>query len=215
MNNKKANTYWLLLPAWGMFLFVILYVVAASAYPGGSDADKAATGFSWQHNYWCELMATDSQNGKPNAARPIAILAMMVLAISLSIFWFTIPRLFTYKRTGSQIIRYSGIASMLVLPLLLTGFHDTVINIAALFGCIAIIGLLVNLFRHKMYRLFYLGIFCLLLCGINNYVYYSSHLLQHLPVIQKISFLFFLLWFILHSLKLYRKNILFHEGSSE
>jgi hypothetical protein len=206
--SKKSNTYRVLLPVWGICLFIVFYIVAASFYPGGSDADKAATGFSWQHNYWCELMATDSQNGKPNSARPIAILAMVVLAISLSIFWYTIPRLFTYKRTGSHIIRYLGVGSMLVLPLLLTGFHDTVINIAALFGCIAIVGLLVNLFRHKMYRLFYLGISCLLLCGINNYVYYTSHLLHHLPVIQKISFLVFLLWFILLSVKLYRKNIL-------
>jgi hypothetical protein len=204
--SKKSNTFWISLPIWGIAFFIILYIVSASLYPGGSDINKRATGFSWQHNYWCELMATNGQNGQPNTARPVAITAMVVLAISLIIFWYHIPRLFPYRQISNRVIRFCGIGSMFVMPLLLAGFHDTVINTAALFGCIAILGLLINLYRYKMYQLFYHGIFCLLLCGINNYIYYSKDLLHYLPVVQKISFIFFLLWFILLSVKLYRKE---------
>ena len=103
-------------------------------------------------------------------------------------------------------IRYAGVGSMLVIPFLLTGFHDHVINTAALLGCIAMIILLVNLFRQRMLLLLGTGILCLLLCGVNNYVYYSQDLLHYLPVIQKISFFIFLLWFSLLSLMLYRKQ---------
>ncbi len=206
MKNKKVKNRWILLPVGGILLFIILYIVSASLYPGETDADKTAKGFSWQHNYWCELLATEAQNGQKNTARPIAITAMIILAISLIIFWYNIPRLFTYKRTGTGVIIYSGIGSMLVMPLLLTCSHDFIINLATLLGCIAIIGLLVNLFRHKMYFPFYMGIFCLLLCGINNYVYYSKDLLSCLPVIQKISFFIFLLWFILLSIKNYKNK---------
>jgi hypothetical protein len=207
MIHKKINTAWILIPVWGILIFITLYILAASLYPGGSDVYKTASGFSWRHNYWCELLAKQSINDQPNAARPVAIIAMFVLAISLIIFWYYIPGLFTSGRMGSRVIRYSGISSMLVLPVMLTGFHDRVINLAALLGCIAIIILIVNLHRHKMYLLFYFGILCLLLCGVNNYVYYTTHVLYYLPVIQKISFLIFLLWFTLLTAKLYRKII--------
>jgi len=205
---KKSNSYWVLSPVLGILLFIMLYFVAALLYPGGSDFNRSGTGFSWQHNYWCELLAADAQNGQLNTARPVAILAMIVLMISLIIFWYTIPGLFAGKRTGSRMIRCTGIGSMLVIPLLLTGFHDHVINTAALLGCIAIIILLVNLFRHRMLLLLGTGILCLLLCGVNNYVYYSKDLLTYLPVIQKISFLIFLLWFSLLSLALYKRGAL-------
>ena len=206
MKSSRLKNRWILFPVWGILLFVLLYFISASLYPGGSDANKTAQGFSWLHNYWCELLANQAQNGQPNSARPIAIIAMTILAISLIIFWFTIPQLFAKNRIVKMIITYTGTGSMLVIPLLLTTSHDLVINSAGLLGCIAIIGLLVNLLRLRLYFLFHLGIFCLLLCGLNNYVYYSTDLLMYLPVIQKISFLIFLLWFILLSVKGYKNK---------
>ena len=205
MKRNTLKNRSILLPIGGILLFILLYFISASLYPGGSDADKTAKGFSWQHNYWCELLANEAQNGQPNSARPIAITAMIILAISLIIFWYIIPTLFTNKKIISKIITYTGIGSMLVTPFLLTNSHDLVINIAGILGCIAIIGLLANLFRLRLYFLFYLGIFCLMLCGLNNYVYYSNNLMTYLPVIQKISFLIFLLWFILLCVKCYKK----------
>ena len=205
MKRNTLKNRSILLPIGGILLFILLYFISASLYPGGSDADKTAKGFSWQHNYWCELLANVAQNGQPNTARPIAILAMIILAISLIIFWYTIPRLFTNKNNINRIITYTGIGSMLVMPFLLTHSHDLIINSAAFLGCLAIIGLLANLLRLRLYFLFYLGIFCLLLCGLNNYVYYSNDLLKYLPIIQKISFFIFLLWFVLVSVKGYKK----------
>ena len=205
MKRSTLKNRRILFPVWGILLFIIFYFLSASAYPGGSDADKTAKGFSWQHNYWCELLANEAQNGQTNTARPIAIMAMIILAISLIIFWYTIPGLFTNKKIVNKTITFTGISSMMVMPLLLTNSHDLVINIAGILGCIAIIGLLANLFRHRLYFLLYLGIFCLLLCVLNNYVYYSNDLLKYLPVIQKISFLIFLLWFILLCVKGYKK----------
>jgi hypothetical protein len=211
LKNNKSNSRWILFPVWGILLFLILYIVAAALYPGGSDADKAAKGFSWQHNYWCELMAREAQNGQSNYARPLAITAMFVLAISLIVFWYQVPLLFENRKMDSRVIRYCGIGSMLVMPLLLKGMHDSVINTTAMLGCIAIVVLLLNLYRHRMIRLFYSGLFCLLLCGINNYIYYTGYLLHLLPVIQKFSFFIFLLWFSLVIIKLYRKKTLSND----
>lgn len=200
-----VNKKWALLPAAGILLFILLYIAAAMLYPGGSDADRFAVGFSWKHNYWCELMNTHAQNRQPNTGRPLALAAMAVLIISLVSFWLLIPFLFMKDCRFGWLIRISGASSMLVTPFLLTGRHDLVINLAGFCGCLAIIALQVNLFRHH-YRLFFAGgILCILLCGLNNYVYYSQDLLPHLPVIQKITFLVFLGWFFGLSLLLYRQ----------
>lgn len=193
-----------MLPAVGIVLFILLYVAAAILYPGGSDADKFAPGFSWKHNYWCELMNTHAQNGQSNNGRSLALAAMAVLIISLVSFWLLIPLLFSKDGKCLHLIRLFGASSMLVTFFLLTGRHDLVINIAGLCGCLAILALLVNLFRHHYRFFFAAGILCLLLCGVNNYVYYSKNLLPYLPVIQKITFLVFLAWFFGLTLALYR-----------
>jgi hypothetical protein len=204
---KKPGTR-LLLPVWGIIIFCILYIISAALYPGGNDSDKTTIGFSWQHNYWCELISSQAQNGQSNTARPVAITALLVLTISLVIFWYQVPQLFHTRNAGSLIIRYCGISSMLVMPLLLTGIHDTVINLAGGLGCIAIALLLVKLYNHRMYFLFWQGIAGLLICAANNYIYYTKGLLHYLPVIQKISFVFFLLWFVQLCIKQKRRGSL-------
>lgn len=195
-----------MLPVWGIGLYIVLYVVAALLYPGGSDIDKTATGYSWQHNYWCELMARTAQNGQPNTARPVAVTAMIILAISLIAFWYHIARLFSITKNSRNVIRYCGITSVVIMPLLLTGAHDPVINISGLFGIIAITGILVNLFRDKLFLFFFAGIICLLLCIANNYIYHTNHFIYYLPVIQKVTFLAFLGWFAGLTIKLYDKE---------
>lgn len=204
-----------MLPVAGIILFILLYVISTFLYPGGSDYNKTENGFNWFHNYWCELLAYHSQNGTPNPARPVTIVAMSILVISLIIFWRQVPYLFKESKRSDWVIRSSGITSMLLLPIMLVGPHDLVINLAAMFGCIAVILVLLKLFQHKMKISFLLGLVCLLLCGLNNYVYYSSKWRYLLPVIQKISFLTFLGWFAGLTIKLYKKESIlkksFHE----
>lgn len=207
MQNKRPyHKTGMLLTLVGIFLFLLLYIFAAARYPGGSDFNKSARGFDWQHNYWCELLAPVAQNGEVNRARPPAIAAMAVLLVSLSVFWNYIPLLFSPDKTGKTLIKYAGMGSMLVTPLLLTGSHDTVMNIAGLSGCLAIIVLVLRLFTKGMVLAGGTGVLCLLLCGINNYVYYTGHYFYYLPVIQKISFIIFLAWFAWLAILLYLKK---------
>jgi hypothetical protein len=41
-----SGSIWLLLPAAGSLIFVLMHIMATLYYPGGSQADKAAKG--WQ-----------------------------------------------------------------------------------------------------------------------------------------------------------------------
>jgi hypothetical protein len=203
---KKVNNTPSLLPVYGICLFIVLYVVATLLYPGGSDDDKTIKGFSWFHNYWCELMAPDALNGMPNTARPVAITGLFVLAVSLSVFWYQAASLFNNRARGYWLIRYPGILSMLCLLLFFVVPHDVALNAAGLPGVIALFGVLAGLYKKKLFRLLGLGILCMILCLINNYIYYSDASMYYLPVIQKITFFFFLLWFSLVAIYLAKVN---------
>lgn len=189
-----------------MCLFIILYLIAALLYPGGSEIDKQAEGFSWKHNYWCDLLETQAENGEQNTARPLAIIAMSVLCISIALLWYVIPSLFTFKPVLKKIIQYTGIMSMGVLIFLQADFHDTVINIAGILGIITITITLVGLYKNHSYTLFILGLLCFFLFFLNNYIYYTKNWISHLAIIQKISFVLFLLWFFILSVQLFLKK---------
>jgi hypothetical protein len=76
--NARLKNFWLLTPILGTLLFVVLYLVASSLYPGGSQVDKGSIGFSWTNNYWCNLLSGNAINGQPNPAKPYAISGMAV-----------------------------------------------------------------------------------------------------------------------------------------
>jgi hypothetical protein len=76
LKNSQVNIEgrtWLLVPAAGSVVFALMYFIATLLYPGGSQADKAAIGFSWLHNYWCNLMNENGINGEPNRGQMMAL----------------------------------------------------------------------------------------------------------------------------------------------
>jgi hypothetical protein len=213
--NKRAKnnkSIWVLLPIFGTLLFAVLYVLATLFYPGGSQIDKNAIGFSWINNYWCNLLNEQAINGADNPARPIALIGMLILCLTLSFFWYLFPKNVAIKKTFKQIIQISGVVSMCIAMFLFTKFHDVVTNLASFFGVIALIGTFVVLYKIKWVGLFRFGLFNLLLVGLNNYVYYTKGLIIFLPLIQKVSFASFLIWICSISISLYRKMELENKG---
>lgn len=186
----------------GICMFVCLYFAATLYYPGGSQADAYSSGFSWSDNYWCNLLDKESINGAINSARPYAIAAMIILSLTLGVFWYWFP---VYAGMGIhkiRVIRYAGIAAMSTALFLFYGPHDMVINTASLFGLISVMGTLSGLYQKKWKGLLYFGILILVLVGVNNIFYYNKDLLIYLPIVQKITFILFLSWISLVSLRL-------------
>jgi len=205
MPVKRPNNFHIFFPLIGLCFFVILYIASAFLYPGGNEHDRSAKGFSWQHNYWCDVLEDHAENGKVNTARPVAITAMFILAVSLALFWYHIPKLFNFQSFFNLAVRGCGILSMAVLPFLFTGSHDTVINTAGVLGATATILTLAGLYKIKLYKLFLLGIICIILFLLNNYIYYTKNYLVYLAGIQKITFILFLVWFGCLNILLYKK----------
>ncbi len=181
------------IPTYSILLFAILFIAASILYPGGSDFDLQAKGFSWLHNYWCNLTATIAKNGMPNPAQPVALTAQFVLCIGLLFFWYQLPRLFSEKPIYKS-IRYFGCSAILVGSLSFTSLHEWAINLGGLLGGVAIAITFIGLFKHQYRKIFYIGLFNLFWLGIDYFFYEMKTGIYYLPILQKIAVLFFLFW---------------------
>jgi hypothetical protein len=133
---------------------------------------------------------------------------MFFLCAALAAFWYRFPKQMDQGSKAGLIVRCSGVLSMVSAMFLFTDWHDAVINISGAFGFIALLGTLAGLYGKKWFMLFWFGIFNVFLVFVNNYVYYSRDLIVYLPVIQKISFLSFLLWISLINMGWYRRYLI-------
>lgn len=189
------------LPRWplrlalsGIGVYLVLYVVATRYYPGGAPNDATTDGFSWTQNFWCNLLAPRALNGAPNTARPIALTAMTVLCLSLTLFWWVFPLYAALRPAARVLMRAAGILAMGLGACLFAGPHDLLVNLASGAGLIAVIGTFAGLRRMGRHRLFRWGLVLLLLVALNNLCYYNAALFRYLAVVQKITFLYVLGW---------------------
>ena len=202
---KAPKPYILLLPLFGMVLFVFLYIIAALKYPGGSWAMPQQNGFSFSNNYLCDLLDHKAINGELNNARYIARTSLGVLCLSLIVLWNYLPSLFKGKSFNKKIMWLSGIASLVATSFLSSGTHDRTVHIAGFFAVIAFLTCLVELLRAKHIKLLVFGIGCLIIFLVNYYIYETDSYIRLLPIIQKITFVSCIIWFVFLDLVLYRK----------
>lgn len=156
-------------------------------YPGKT---LESDGFSLICDYWCDLYKKETPAGKLNPGMLFAKLSTIAAAGSFSLFWIVIPRHYTSNKLLSILMSVCGISAILCSLLLFSGFHNIAIIIGSLLGTIAISVLLFALHKRGEARMFYLGLFALLLILSCNLILYTSVVDLILPILQKISFLF-------------------------
>lgn len=193
----------LILPIAGILVFAGLYVIAAALYPGGSQHYPAAVGFSLKHNYWCNLVNERSIDGNVNPGQPFALAGMIALALSLSTFWYVLPGLMSTGIIPRRVVKTSGILAMIPALFIASEHHDTMMYVSGLLAVIAVTGTLIALYKAQWNKLFWLGILNVIAILLNNILYHSTGLIRYLPVVQKISFILFLGWICVISIKLF------------
>ncbi len=203
---KSAKNLLTLLPSLGILIFIGLFFYSASLYPGGSQADINSLGFDWSNNYWCNLMSEKSLNGLENTARPAAMIAMVILCSSMTLFFFQFANYFEKNRYWKMIIKIAGTLAMLSAIFIFTKYHDVMTTILSICGVVGIIGILRALHKNKMIFFKISGIICMILIGINNLFYYNENLIKYLPIVQKIAFILILSWTIGLNFKMKNKS---------
>lgn len=195
MKSKYRNISGIL-PTIGILIFIGLFVSSANLYPGGSQANPNSVGFDWINNYWCNLMNEKAMNGQKNPARTYAIIAMVILCASLALFFVQFAQKFAKNRFWKHVIKIFGISTMAFAILIFTKYHDLLTTISSIFGAFVVIGIIWEVYRSNLNLFKIGGIVCVILLGLNNYIYYSGNGIDYLPLIQKITFGIVLIWII-------------------
>ncbi len=203
--DKLLTKVALLAPLAGILVFVLLYMLAASRYPGGSYAVPRQEGFSYTHNYLCDLLDEEAINGELNTSRFFARWSLGVLCASLLILWYQLPKIFNSAGWKVFLIRGFGMLSLGTLIFLAEDTHDRTVRIAGIFGVMALFGFSIELYRAGYRNLFLIAVMNLLIFLLNYYIYETGTFRMALPLIQKFTFLLFMFWFVLLALALYRK----------
>jgi len=180
----------------GVLIFFGLYFYSSTLYPGGSQEDLTTKGFDWVNNYWCNLLNVEGMNGQPNPARPYAISAMVILCLSLVVFFIRFAITWPLSTFWKRAISVGGVISMVLATLMFTVYHDLMLMLSSLFGIIVVIGIIKAIYTSNLSGFKWMGLFCIFLLLANNYIYYSEHLITALPLLQKVTLLLVLVWIL-------------------
>ena len=132
---------------------------------------------------------------------------MVVLCVSLAVFWLTLPRLFSQPRQLRALMQYPGVTAMLIAPFVASAYHDAAINLTGILVLPPLLLTLLGLYQGRYFRLLAAGGICLLLVLLNNVIYRANWHLDWLPVVQKITFLAVLGWIGTISWRVYRVDL--------
>ena len=147
-------------------------------------------------------------NGQINPARRYAITAMVILCASLALFFVQFAQKFAQNRFWKSTIKIFGILTMALAVLTFTKYHDLMTILSSILGVFVVIGIIWEVFKSNLTLFKIGGIVCLILLGVNNYIYYSGNGIEHLALIQKITFAIVLIWIIGLNYKLTKQNAL-------
>lgn len=166
-----------------MVISVILIVIAALSYPGGSLLDNNSVGFGWSKNFISNLFSEKALNGSENQGRIWAIIGMAFQSVGYGVFFINMSKKISLKVWGN-ILKYIGFANIFLIFLIATPYHDL--------GTISIVLTLVGLFIITSFILkskLHLLKLCCILCLLTYYCFFFLYGFSYLElafIMQKV-----------------------------
>jgi hypothetical protein len=194
------------LPLLGFLMYVLLFIVAALVYDGGTQFDFSRTTFDWFHNYWCDLMIEYNFRNEPNNSRPVAIVAWIILCFSCLIYMHRVIPLFNLKKGFEKIIKICSLLAFIIGSLAFTQYHDLIVAASFPFGFVLVVGLVIGLLKSdlKVYKwTFFLPV---VLLSASFYMFFTDTGLHWLGFIQKLALLATFTWLAFLYQKAYIEN---------
>ena len=171
----------------GVVISLILITVAISIYPGGSMFDNHSIGFDWKKNFISNLFATTAVNGSENPSRIWACLGMIILPSCYAVFFINMSRKIPDKN-AAVILKYGGLVNIIFMFLIITPFHDLMLNVSItlFWTCIVVVTVFVLKSRLHLFKFFCLV--CLLIFYYSIYLWATNDWVL-LPLVQKVNLL--------------------------
>ena len=188
----------------GISMGTLLLVTATLYYPGGTYENVNSEGYSWLNNYISNLLSPLAVNGAENAARPVAVLGVLLLTISFGVFFVQFSERIKI-RSAAFIIKYLGIsATVFGLLTVIPSLHDPMVTLSSILTLLIFFYITVMVIKSKLTLMKIMSITFLLAFYFAAYMYFSRFMLQYLPLMQKIIFLMKIVWIL--SLEYYTRK---------
>ena len=180
----------------GIGIYFLLFLAAAFMFPGGSAFDACQSGFSFFHNYWCDLMGSVCEIGVKNDARPLAVTGHLIMSGTMMIVFYVMPFLFEKQNRNARLTRFFGFLAMAAMMFVFTDLHDRVIIFVALSGTVALLPFFMELEKSNHLFLRRYAYFCFVCCVVIFTVYETGFLIYWLPLLQKVVLLICVGWIL-------------------
>ncbi len=188
---NRINKY---LPLLGFLMYLILFIVASLVYDGGTRFDFSRTTFDWFHNYWCDLMAEQNFRNEPNASRPVAIIAWIILCGSCLLYMYRIIPILELRKYLEKIVKLSSMLAFIIGSLAFTKHHDIIVAVSFPFGFVLVIGLVIGLLKSNLDFYKWTFILPVVLLGASFFMFFTDLGLHWLGFIQKLALLSTFIW---------------------
>lgn len=165
---------------------LLLLVIATLNYPGGSQADKNAVGYSWANNYISNLFGPKALNGAHNPARFWAVGAMVFLSGGLALFFAEFSKRLPQKG-AANVVKYIGAGGMVFTFLIATPLHDVMVTIASTMFLVGMFYITVFVLKSRLHLFKFCCVICLLVFYATLYLYGTGSV-KFLPIMQKVTF---------------------------
>ncbi|WKK80708.2 hypothetical protein [Marivirga arenosa] len=205
---KKYLPYF---PIFGLAIYLVVFSLAASDYPGGSQNHAIYEGYSFFHNFLCDVMNPVTEGGLVNEARGLAIVSHLILSLTMIIFFYILPDIFHWENRKTQLIRVFGVLTMTAFIFMYTSYHDAIVVVTALFGSIALIPFFIELTKYENKGFKKLAYACYLLSFVVFVIFVTKIGFYYLPFLQKIVFFLDAWWVIWVSVIVINKQTLVAE----
>lgn len=200
---KKYLPY---IPIFGLIIYVVVFSFAAVDYPGGSENHTYYEGYSFFHNFLCDVMNPVTQGGLVNEARGLAIVSHLILSLSMIIFFYILPNIFHWENRKTKWIRSVGVLTMTAFIFMFTSYHDAIVVATALLGSLALIPYFIELRKYSNREFKLLSYACFLLSFVVFVIFVTKIGFYYLPFIQKITFFLDAWWVIWVSVIVIKKR---------
>jgi hypothetical protein len=203
---KFIQRYYPYIPIVGLGLYVVVFIIAAMDYPGGSDNVPSAIRYSFFNNFLCDVMTPTVHGGEYNPARALATVSHLILSTAMIAFFYLLPELFSWSNRNTLVIRYIGMLTMTVFVFMYTPFHDKIVTATGVLGTVALVPFFIEMRKYPNGLLKTLAYTCFALSIIVFFIFETEVGYYYLPFLQKITFFFDAWWVIWVSVIVLKKN---------
>ncbi|MBL7825687.1 MAG: hypothetical protein JNJ57_03580 [Saprospiraceae bacterium] len=166
---------------------IILMIIAASGYPGGSILDKNSEGFHWTKNFISNLFQEKALNGMDNPYWMWAVVGAAFHSLGSGLFFIHMSKKMPSKH-AAMVLKVVGTAEILFNFLIATSLHDIMVVISSTLSLLGLFYITVFLLKTKLHVFKICSIACMLTFYYTLFLYGSGDW-GLLAIMQKVSFI--------------------------